>query len=215
MWATILQVETPACSWCRHASTHYPEVGLKVVSYYARNGGSALEVVEMEGPRWPHVVKDIQGISTVEEVEVLDSTERAARVRIAAQSCALPAAIEASGIVPQLPFEVAQGCDKWLLISEKEHAKEFYDNLRAQGLGVKVTYSGEYMPNAALTPRQQEVLEAAVKNGYYDYPRRITLSHLAERIGIAKSTLSQSLTMIESEVMKTASFEKAASQKRP
>ncbi|GEM_PF-4895972 len=169
MWATILQVDTPACAWCRQASTQFPEVGLKVVSYYSRSGGNALEVVEMEGQRWPEVVKGIQANATVDEVEVLDSTARAAKVRIAARSCALPAAIEASGIVPQLPFEIAQGCDKWLLVSEKAHAKEFYDTLRAQGIGVTIAYSGEYAPDAALTPRQQEILEAAMKHGYYDY----------------------------------------------
>src|SRR5579884_2780842 len=74
MWATILQVETPACSWCRHASANYPDVGLRVVSYYARSGGNALEVVEMDGKRWPEIVKDIKGISSVDEVEVLDSS---------------------------------------------------------------------------------------------------------------------------------------------
>lgn len=203
MWATILQVDTPACSWCRHASTTYPEVGLKVLSYYARSGGNALEVVEMDGPRWPEIVKSIGALDTVDEVEVLDSTDKQAKVRISAKHCALPAAIEASGILPQLPFEVAQGCDKWLLLSEREHAKEFYEKLKSQDIGVKITYSGEYAPSAALTPRQQEVLAAAVRFGYYDYPRRITLSDLAEKLGVAKSTLSQSLTMIESEVMKT------------
>lgn len=203
MWATILQVETPACSWCRHASTQYPDVGLKVLSYYARGERSALEVVELAGPRWPEVVADIKAIDNVEDVEVLESTPRDAKVRIAAKHCALPAAIEASGIVPQLPFEVAGGCDKWLILSEKENAKVFYDRMREQGVDVKVTYSGEYAPSAALTPRQQEVLSAAIKHGYYDYPRRITLTQLAEKLGVAKSTLSQSLAMTESEVMRT------------
>jgi predicted DNA binding protein len=202
MWATILQAETPACSWCRHASTNHPGVGLKVLSYYARQGGNALEVVEMTGEGWPAVVKDIQGIETVDEVEVLDSNPREARVRIAARHCALPAAIEASGIVPQLPFEVAGGCDRWLLLTEKEHAKTFFDRLREEGVAVRVAYSGEYSPSMKLTPRQQEVLEAATRHGYYDYPRRVTLTQLAARLGVAKSTLSQSLAMIESEVMR-------------
>jgi predicted DNA binding protein len=46
-----------------------------------------------------------------------------------------------------------------------------------------------------------EVFEYALKNGFYDVPRRITLSELAEKLGVAKSTLSSQLQRIESGVM--------------
>lgn len=204
MWATILQVETPSCAWCRHASTKHPEVGLQVLTYYAREGGHAMETVRITGETWPKVVDEIRQIKSVDEVEVIESSAKEARVRVGALHCALPAAIEASGIVPQLPFDIAGGCDKWLLLTEQEKAKAFYDKLHEQGVDVKITYSGEYAPSPTLTPRQQEVLAAAMRHGYYDYPRRISLTDLAEKLGVAKSTLSQSLGMIESEVMRTA-----------
>src|SRR5438477_275044 len=204
MWATLLQVQTPACAWCRVASLKHPDVGLRVTSYYARPNHSALEVVEMTGPSWTKAVDSIRAIETVEEVEVLESSAKGGRVRIAATECHLPGAIEASGIVPQIPFDIANGCDKWLIISEQSRAKDFYDNLRGRGVDVDIVYSGEYAPESRLTPRQQEILSIAVQAGYYDYPRRITLTHLAEKLGVAKSTLSQTLMLVESEVVKRA-----------
>jgi len=204
MWATLLQIQTPACAWCRVASTKHPDVGLRVTSYYARPNGSAMEVVEMSGASWPQAVDDIKALASVEDVEVLDGTPQGGRIRVTARECALPAAIEASGIVPQLPFDVANGCDKWLLLSAKERAKDFYESLRKQDVKVDVMYSGEYAPEAKLTPRQQEILRFAVQMGYYDYPRRITLTKMAEKLGIAKSTLSQTLMLVESEVVKRA-----------
>jgi len=204
MWATLLQVQTPSCAWCRVASLKHPDVGLRVTSYYARPDHSALEVVEMSGPSWSKAVEDIRSLDTVEEVEILESSEKSARVRIAATECHLPGAIEASGVVPQIPFDIANGCDKWLVISERSRAREFYDSLRGHGVEVDIVYSGEYAPEARLTPRQQEVLAFAVQHGYYDYPRRITLTRLAEKLGVAKSTLSQTLMLVESEVVKRA-----------
>lgn len=206
MWATLLQVQTPDCAWCRHTSTNYPDVNVKVTSYYARPNGRALEVVELTGASWSHAVDDIRKLPTVDEVEILEGTPIAGRIRVAARECALPAAIEASGIVPQLPFEVSMGCDKWLLISPQERAKNFYDSLLGQNVRVDVLYSGEYSPEAKLTARQQEVLKRAIEAGYYDYPRRITLTHLAGKIGVAKSTLSQTLMLVESEVVKRATM---------
>src|SRR5581483_2947571 len=150
MWATLLQIQTPACAWCRVASTKHPDVGLRVTSYYARPNGSAMEVVEMSGASWPQAVDDIKALASVEDVEVLDGTPQGGRIRVTERECALPAAIEASGIVPQLPFDVANGCDKWLLLSAKERAKDFYESLRKQDVKVDVMYSGEYAPEAKL-----------------------------------------------------------------
>lgn len=210
MWATLLKIETPACSWCRHASTRHPKLALKVTSYYARPGGSALEVVEIEGRDWDAVVREIRELDTVDDVEVLESSEDGARVRIEARECALPAAIAASGIVPQLPFEIEQGCDKWLLLGPQPRAKEFYHDLTAAGQKVSVVFSGEYEPEARLTPRQQEILSFALQEGYYDYPRRITMTRLAEKLGISKSTLSEMLMVVESEVMHSLRAQGAA-----
>lgn len=210
MWATLLQVQTPDCAWCRHTSTNHPNVGIKVTGYYARPNGRALEVVELSGAGWSKAAEDIQKLPSVDEMEILETTPELGRIRVAGSECALPAAIEASGIVPQLPFEVALGCDKWLLISAQERAKQFYDNLVGNGVQVEVIYSGEYAPEAKLTPRQQEVLHRAIEAGYYDYPRRITLTHLAEEIGVAKSTLSQTLMLVESEVVKRAATGRAS-----
>ena len=204
MWATLLQIKAPPCAWCHQASTKHPGVGLKVTSYYSRPNGNAMEIVEMTGDAWQAAVADIKSLSSVEEVEVLESGPTSARIRVAAKECALPAAIEASGIVPQLPFDVSLGCDKWLLLSPKDRAKDFYDNLVAHDVKVDVMYSGEYTPEVKLTARQQEILDAAISHGYYDYPRRITLTNLAGKLNIAKSTLSQSLMLVESEVVKRA-----------
>jgi len=204
MWATLLQVQTPDCAWCRHASTNHPNVRLQVTSYYSRPNRSAIEVVEMTGPGWAKAVEEIRALPTVEEVEILDESEQKGRVRIAARDCFLPAAIEASGIVPQLPFEIAGGCDKWLIISPKDKARDFYERLRKDGVNVDIVFSGEYAPESKLTPRQQEILALAIEHGYYDYPRRITLTKLADKMGLAKSTLSQALMVVESEVVKNA-----------
>ena len=41
-----------------------------------------------------------------------------------------------------------------------------------------------------LTPKQRIIFDSALNEGYWDTPRRITLSALAELLGLSKSTLS-------------------------
>jgi predicted DNA binding protein len=51
-----------------------------------------------------------------------------------------------------------------------------------------------------LPPQNREILEKAVRLGYYDWPRRISLSSLSKTINLPKSTLSYRLRRAEKEL---------------
>lgn len=52
-----------------------------------------------------------------------------------------------------------------------------------------------------LTDRQREILRLAIKHGYYEIPRRITLEELAREVGISKSSLAEILRRIERKLL--------------
>jgi hypothetical protein len=54
---------------------------------------------------------------------------------------------------------------------------------------------------ASLTERQREVVVAAKRYGYYDYPRRINSEELAERVGVSKATVVEHLRKAEGRLM--------------
>ncbi len=56
---------------------------------------------------------------------------------------------------------------------------------------------------AALTDRQREVLIAAKRYGYYNYPRRMNAEELAKRVGVSKATLVEHLRKAEGRLMAT------------
>jgi predicted DNA binding protein len=58
-----------------------------------------------------------------------------------------------------------------------------------------------------LTPRQRQVFDIAIREGFYDIPRRISLTELAQLLGVAKSTLSAQLQRVESTIVNTFSEE--------
>lgn len=64
---------------------------------------------------------------------------------------------------------------------------------------------GEYRPGtrdvfSTLTDRQKEILSTAIRNGYYEYPRRSSLQEIAEYLDIAAGTVGQHLQRIEAKV---------------
>lgn len=66
--------------------------------------------------------------------------------------------------------------------------------------------TGEYRPRARtlysqLTPRQQDILTAAVDAGYYSVPRETTHEELAQQLDIGPGTVGEHLRKIEARVL--------------
>ncbi len=71
---------------------------------------------------------------------------------------------------------------------------------------VTLERAGEYNPSheylaALLTQRQRKVLETAVKDGYYNLPRKTTQESIANEIGVTPETINEHLRKIESTVL--------------
>jgi predicted DNA binding protein len=66
--------------------------------------------------------------------------------------------------------------------------------LETQGIKFKVLEVGKFQPRSkTLTLKQERVLWLALKMGFFEYPRRLTMRELSQRLGIALSSLSEIL----------------------
>lgn len=201
MWATLLKVRNPDCAWCHQATLGDPQVQVKVLSHFPSGSGHILEEIELAGAQWRGRLETIRGQPSVHRVTLLESSEEHARVRLEIDECPLQHAVAESGALPRFPFEVRAGFDQWLIISERQEASKFAADLRSHGVRVEVVSSREYHPHENLTERQRELMQVAIAQGYYEVPRRVTLTKLAERLHVSKSTLSETLARAERRVL--------------
>ena len=60
-----------------------------------------------------------------------------------------------------------------------------------------------YMPRVfpRLPPKQKEALQLAIKNGYYQYPKNVTLENLAKKSGVKRQTFRENLRKAEQKLM--------------
>lgn len=63
---------------------------------------------------------------------------------------------------------------------------------------------GAWQPLAALTPRQRDLLQLAVRLGYYDSPAKVSLGRIAALVGISKAAVSKHLRAGERKVLVAA-----------
>lgn len=73
-------------------------------------------------------------------------------------------------------------------------------------LRLKLEQLGEYEPTnerlfSLLTARQQEILQEAVQQGYYEVPRRVTHQDVAESLDCSGGTVGEHLRKIEAKLL--------------
>lgn len=79
-----------------------------------------------------------------------------------------------------------------LLAPNLDSLKEFLKKVSEIGVKATVINTSEILEDQ-LTKRQMEILKLAYKLGYFDEDRKISLSELAEKLGIAPATLEEIL----------------------
>lgn len=66
---------------------------------------------------------------------------------------------------------------------------------------VSVDRFGRPAPTSRLSDRQREAVQAGLELGYYEVPRRVTQTEIAERLGCAPSTVGEHLQKAEAKLV--------------
>lgn len=81
--------------------------------------------------------------------------------------------------------------------TDREQLREVYDRLREHGINVDIGHLSELSDSSweeiGLTGQQYDSLVAAIKHGYFEIPREISMQELAEELDISHQALSERL----------------------
>ncbi|QLD88860.1 helix-turn-helix domain-containing protein [Natronomonas salina] len=111
-------------------------------------------------------------------------------------------------IVLQMPIDCLEdGSIRTTLVGDDATIRAVVDAI-PDSLSLSLEGIGDYHPESeelfsALTPRQQEILEAAVEMGYYEVPRGTTHREIAEVVGVSAGTVGEHLRKVEGKVLST------------
>lgn len=103
---------------------------------------------------------------------------------------------------PSMPFSYQEGKFRATLVGDTEQVKQLLDtferiNLRYRVVSLTAANFSPSSPVACLTVKQQEALVLAFRLGYFDTPRKVSVDELADRLGLASSTLAVHLRRAE------------------
>lgn len=115
------------------------------------------------------------------------------------------------GLIPDAPVRIRDGTERWEVLTDhgRSVVRDRLEAVRAEADAdvdvVRITSpdarTAAQFPGDPLSARQREVFEHARERGYYERPRRISATELADELGVSKATALEHLRKAESKLL--------------
>jgi len=198
-----LRITVPEATWVGELSRAHPSARFRVLVALGDDDSGVALVELADDDDVEAVLEGMQSAEAVVSVDVLRRGDRGALVQFETTTPLLLTVARRSGVPLELPVDPVDGEIRREVTASRERLSELGDTLSEFGVRFVVEAVHRDVDAAELlTDRQRRLLEAAVERGYCDTPRGCTLTELAERLGIAKSTRSGALHRAEGAVIK-------------
>jgi predicted DNA binding protein len=198
-----LRLSVPDAVWIHDISVDHPAVAFQVVATLSsEDNGIALLKVRTADPL--PILTEIQERDDITDFDLLWKRDNVTMIQIETTNPLLLFPILKAGVPLQTPFEISDGTAVWVITTSAERLSALGTRLDQAGIEFAIEYVHNEPPDPAeqlLTDRQREVLLAAAAQGYYETPRRITLTELSNSLDIAKATGSDVLHRAEGKIL--------------
>ncbi|RQG95880.1 helix-turn-helix domain-containing protein [Natrarchaeobius chitinivorans] len=202
MAQATLSVTMPEQVWIQQVSVAYPEATFQVLAAVP-GSESGFALVRITGPDVPDVVDDVNDHPQITELSLIQWSDNEATIHFETTAPLLLFSSRESGMPIELPVEIQDGEATVDVTGSRERLAELAEQLEFFGLQYRIENVSERLHESQLlSERQLEVVVAAVEEGYYDTPRRSSLTELADHLDIAKSTCSETLHRAEEAIVK-------------
>jgi hypothetical protein len=197
-----LTVTIPDGVWIGDVSRAHPEASVRILAALTGEE-SGVGLVEVTAADLADVVADVRSSDSVTELEVLQRSAKTALLQFETTMPLLLLPVQDSGVPLEMPFTIRDGRAEWEVTAPQHRLSELGEQLEEFGIPFTVNEVRQRVEaEDLLTDRQLSLVYAAAERGYYDTPRRCSLTDLAEAVGLAKSTCSETLHRAEERIVK-------------
>lgn len=155
-----------------------------------------------ENPETMDLIEEIRNHPSVERMDISRTDDGRVLASVVNRSCRASQALAASDCYLVSAQSIGNGKVRWKLVTGREGSlQSLVKNLRESGCETEMEWVRSLRDSSILTKRQEEVLRLALKEGYYEMPKRIYLSGLAKKMKVRPSTLGEILKRAERTVI--------------
>ncbi|MFX1297983.1 MAG: helix-turn-helix domain-containing protein [Promethearchaeota archaeon] len=193
----------PEQLWIASLSKKYPEVTFEILSILPTEELVGNALIKISGSNLVQILKEIREHPSSLEVYLISDSVKTKIINVKTNDPWLLISLIKSEIILKMPVIVQNGIAQWEVLAPHEKINKFTILLEEKKIKFELKSIGKHKEETIFTLRQSEVLDQALKLGYYEIPRKITLTELASTLNIAKSTLSGILRRIDKKLVQS------------
>ncbi|MFW9823419.1 MAG: helix-turn-helix domain-containing protein [Candidatus Thorarchaeota archaeon] len=198
-----IKVKFPDKLWISHIFKEFPDVRMEIQYFLPFDleksiGNSIFEIMHYDTES---IIKEIQGHPSVFEFSLLEHEANKIKINVKTKDPYLLYAVINCGVLVDFPVNVREGYAYWRLISSRESIDKLltlFDDRKIDYELLRIGTAPYDLENEKykLSLEEAETLDRAIKTGFFEVPRKISLEELANQLGKSKSALSVMLRKI-------------------
>ena len=198
-----ISIRLPEGHWAGDISRGNHNITFQLVEHMALSKGRGSVRILARGRGIQKLKEDLLSHRGIESALIHDegSDSIAANLTISKGGGGFLRPLIESEVIPNTPFEIRDGWVDWIFDTDNSHMKNLIKKMKESGLQHKIHSVSKNGGTRLLTIRQREIFDLAIEEGYYETPRRITLTNLATKAGISKSTICEITHVIERKII--------------
>lgn len=184
------EIRLPEGTWVNEVSRSFPSTKFRLLTGIGVDDG-AVELGEIVGGAVDEVMEAFADHPDILEYEQLYADAGRALAQYRTTERSLYEFLRESSVPPEFPIVVAKGWFEFEVTATHERVRSFRSTLEESDWPHEVlSIVGQADAETLLTAQQRELLDLAVRSGYFEVPRDCTLADLAAEAGVDKSTAS-------------------------
>lgn len=199
-----LRVPLPASAWIAEFSAEHPQVRIEVLSRLDLGQLRSLTEIRLHASDSASLVGALRGLPQVEALDELETAPGEVHLRVINRTSEFVPIFRELRIMRRFPFTIEGGVGSWVVVAPQTQIERLMARVRERAPSAvveAVRHTDPTRPTGPLTRRQADLLRRALAAGYFEVPRRVTLTALAKNLGMAASSLSEALAIVEKKLL--------------
>lgn len=195
-------IEIPRHMYIAAISREYPDATFRLLSGI-RTEDTAIELGEVLAETPAPIVESTRDHPAVESFELLEMTDRRALTKYETTDTDFYEAVESFELTIEFPVIVRAGWYEFDVTGtreEVERVRTYLDDWGHPYELLSLVHTND--TDSLLTERQREVLNTAIRAGYFEVPQECSLATVAAALDVDKSTVSVVLRRAEATLVK-------------
>ncbi|NHI92370.1 MAG: hypothetical protein EAX96_07685 [Candidatus Lokiarchaeota archaeon] len=191
-----IEIEIPQDKWISVITREFPDINLKILSMFLISENTGNTLIRIQGESFQPFILKLKEHKSIMEYSEISHNPDAMLLNVKMKNPKMLISSIENELLLNFPISVQNGWAKWEIYGSRDKIHNFIQHLSLKEINIKLKSIGKHLEKNKLTHRQEEILNQAINEGYYEIPRKISLSELAVTLNISTSALSENLRRI-------------------